>query len=153
MTSTDPVKTETRFLIISKMILHHLEISKLNTQLFLLMSSPLRYEHTHTHTHALTHTQTCIRMCAVIHTCVCRKAYMRTDTHRQKRARKAEHALTQTHTHFPQMDRCCTSRGTETQQLFPSQSDGLPLIVHEYFTLSQNGCIPDRLQLQPHWAR
>ena len=35
------------------------------------------------------------------------------------------------------MDRCCTSRGTETQQLFPSQSDGLPLIVHEYFTLSQ----------------
>lgn len=45
--------------------------------------------------------------------------------------------------HFPQMDRCCTSRGTETQQLFPSQSDGLPLVLHEYFTLSQNGWIPD----------
>lgn len=131
LTSTDPDKTETCFLIISKMIPHHLEISKLNTQLFRLMSSP---------SEMCTHTY--IKMCALINTCMSKKACM----HTQKPTCKAC-------AHFAQMDRCCTSRGTETQQLFPSQSDGLPLIVHEYFTLSQNGCIPDRLQQQPHWSR
>lgn len=130
LTSTDPDKTETRFLIISKMILHHLEIRKLNTQLFLLMSSP---PETWTHTSECGHTHL--------------------EKHTRTHIYKLEHALTQTQIHFPQMDRCCTSRGTETQQLFPSQSDGLPLIVYEYFTLSQNGCIPDRLQQQPHRAR
>lgn len=90
-----------------------------------------------THTVTLTHTYTSGCVLSYTH------AYLErlTRTHIQKHTCKLEHALTQTH--FSQMDRCCTSRGTETQQLFPSQSDGLPLVLHEYFTLIQNGCIPD----------
>ena len=57
------VKPRLIFLIISEMILRHLEINKLNTQLFLLMSSShetLSYAHmrTQTHTHACTFTNT-----------------------------------------------------------------------------------------------
>ena len=57
------VKPRQIFLIISEMILRHLEINKLNTQLFLLMSRPhetLSYAHmrTQTHTHACTFTNT-----------------------------------------------------------------------------------------------
>lgn len=133
LASANPDKTETCCLIISKIILHHLEeISKLNTQLFLLMSCPPE-------TRTRTHTNPC--PCA------------HTRTYTQESTCKRQHRLTQTHIRSPQMDRCCTSRGTGTQQLFPSQSDGRPLIVHEYFTLSQNGCFPGRLREQPHRTR
>lgn len=64
LTSVDLNKSETCYLIFSKMILRHLEeIRKLNTQLFLLMSCPPE-----------TWTHTCITTCALIHACLSRDA-------------------------------------------------------------------------------